>query len=161
VSRNCHQSNTHWLNIHILQVGSVPSIKFFENLKAVRRRRHRDFDGSTVFGRGLVGVTTCIVMSTQSGRRCDTTPRHTWIITTSWETLAGGRFEFKRFTILVFKFIRERVEIEGASKGHGDNEIGRCDKGMGRRVGIVASCEVAVVRGNDRVRLALLDVLFT
>jgi hypothetical protein len=50
------------------------------------------------------------------------------------------------------------LTVQSSSDGHSDDKVGRCDEGVGGRVGIVASSEVTVVGRDDRVGLTLLDV---
>ncbi|KAI6755925.1 hypothetical protein HG531_005031 [Fusarium graminearum] len=54
--------------------------------------------------------------------------------------------------------VGERVEVKGASNRHGDDQIGRGDERVGGRVTVVSAGEVTVVRRDDGVGLALLDV---
>ena len=94
------------------------------------------------------------------------------------KTSTSGLLEHELVAVLVLEGVGERVEVQGAGKRHGDNEIGGGDEGVGGGVGcksqylenvssrwemltIVTSSEVTVVRRDDGVGLALLDIAYT
>ena len=139
---------------------AVPGLEGREDLETVGGRGDLDADGGTVLGGGLVGVLASIV-------------------TLGRETIAGGGSEHELVAVLVLELVGHGVEAKGASNGHGDDEIGGSDEGVGggvalRKAGqlatsgsmvgrgrcayVSATGEVAVVRSDDRVGNALLDV---
>ena len=77
------------------------------------------------------------------------------------KTSTSGLLEHELVAVLVLKGVGEGVEVQGAGKRHGDNEIGGGDEGVGGGVGVVTSSEVTVVRRDDGVGLALLDIACT
>ena len=89
-----------------------------------------NLDGSTVRGRGLEGILSGIV----TARR---------------ELLAAGVRELEWLAISANEGVSERVEGKVASESHSSDNIGRCDKCVGSRVGIVTSGEVTVIGGDD------------
>jgi hypothetical protein len=119
---------------------TVPGLEGLEELKTVRLGVDGDVDGSTVLGRSLVGVLTSVV----AARR---------------ELLAGGVGELELLAVGALERVRNGVEGEGSTEDHGGNEVRGSDEGVGSRVGVVATGEVTVVGGNDRVGGALGDVL--
>ena len=77
------------------------------------------------------------------------------------KTSTSGLLEHELVAVLVLEGVGERVEVQGAGKRHGDNEIGGGDEGVGGGVGVVTSSEVTVVRRDDGVGFALLDIAYT
>ena len=51
------------------------------------------------------------------------------------KTSTSGLLEHELVAVLVLKGVGERVEVQGAGKRHGDNEIGGGDEGVGGGVG--------------------------
>lgn len=123
----------------ILGVLAIPRREGLEDLETVRARGDLDLNGSTVGRRSLVGILTRIESSVG-------------------ETLSARRSEEELVAILVLQLIGERVKVEGASNGHGNNKIGGCDERVGGGVAVVATSEVTVVGREDRVGLTLLDI---
>jgi len=119
---------------------AIPSIERLEDLETVRTRRNLDLDGRPVGRRSLVDVLT-------------------WVVTICWETGTNGLFELEVLTVGVLEAVGERVEVQSASQGHGDDHVRRSDESVCGRVGVVTTSEVAVVRRDDGVLLTLLDVL--
>lgn len=91
------------------------------------------------------------------------------------KTSTSGLLEHELVAVLVLKGVGERVEVQGAGKRHGDNEIGGGDErvsgGVAAKVStrtngmcgqeflrIVSSGEVTVVGRDDGVGGALLDI---
>ena len=118
----------------------VPGGEATEELKTVTSGGDSDADGGTVGGRSLVGV-------------------HTGVVATLGETVTGGGLEHEVVAVLVLEGVGERVEVQGTSNGHGDDQIGRGNEGVGGRVGVVTASEVTVVGGDDGVGITLLHVL--
>lgn len=118
---------------------AIPGLESSEELQTVTGGGDSDVDGAAVGGRSLVGVTARVVAL-------------------GGETLSSRRLEQEFIAVLVLQLVSEGVELECTSNSHGDNKVGRSDEGVGSRVGIVTASEVTVVGGDDRVRLALLDV---
>jgi hypothetical protein len=57
--------------------------------------------------------------------------------------------EFERLPIRANEGVRERVEGECSGEGEGGDEIGRGNERVRGGVGVIAACEVSVVRGDD------------
>jgi hypothetical protein len=91
------------------------------------------------------------------------------------KTSTSGLLEHELVAVLVLEGVGERVEVQGAGKRHGDNEIGggneRVSGGVAVKVStrtdgtcgqgflrVVSSGEVTVVGGDDGVGGALLDI---
>jgi len=119
---------------------AVPRLEWLEDLETVGGWRDGNVDLGAVLWRSLVGV-------------------HTRVVSVGWKTITGWRLELELLAVLVLEGVGERVEVEGTSQGHGDNEIWRGDESVGSVVGIVATSEVTVVGRDDRVLLALLNIL--
>lgn len=125
------------------QVGSVlaiPSVEGRQELQTVRGRSNLDVHGGAVLGRCLVRV-------------------HARVVATGRETVTGRRLELELLAILVLERVGQRVEVQRAGDGHGDDEIGRGNEGVSSGVTVVSASEVTVVGRDDGVGLALLDVL--
>lgn len=125
------------------QVGSVlavPSIEGRQELQTVRGRSNLDIDGRAVLGRSLVGV-------------------HAWVVATGGKTVTGRRLELELLAVLVLESVGQRVEVQRAGNGQGNDQIGRGDEGVSSGVTIVTTSEVTVVGRDDGVGLTLLDVL--
>lgn len=124
----------------VLGVLAIPRLEGLEDLETVGGGRDLDLDGGAVLGGSLVGVFTSIV-------------------TAGGQTITSGGLKLEFLAISSLQGVGEGVEVKVSSDAEGDNQIGRGDKGVGGRVAVVTSGEVTVVRGEDRVGLALLDVL--
>jgi hypothetical protein len=91
------------------------------------------------------------------------------------KTSTSGLLEHELVAVLVLEGVGERVEVQGAGKRHGDNEIGGGDERVSGGVAVkvstrtdgicgqeflrvISSGEVTVVGRDDRVGGALLDV---
>lgn len=125
------------------QVGgvlAVPGAESTKDLKTLTLGGDGDVQSVAVRGRGLVGVTTRVVAL-------------------GGEALTSGGLELELLAILVLQSVREGVELEGTSNGHGNDKVGRGDESVGGRVGVVTASEVTVVGRDDRVGLTLLHVL--
>ena len=122
-----------------LGILSVPGLEWLENLKAVAGGGDGHVDLGPVLGGGLVGVTAGVV-------------------SLFGQSLSSWCLEHEFFAILALKGIGQRVEVEGTGEGHGDNEVRGGDESVGGGVGVVTASEVAVVRRDDGVSLALLDI---
>ena len=61
--------------------------------------------------------------------------------------------------VVVGDGVAHRVEVEGPGESQGDDRLGRRDEGQRGGEAVVALGEVAVVRGDDGVDVALLDVV--
>ena len=115
-------------NWEVVSILSVPGLERLKELEAVAGGRDGNADRGTLSRWCLVGVLSWVEASAL------------------WETVAGGRCEEELLTILADKLVSKRVEVKASGDGHGDDEIGRSDEGMGSGVGIVTSSEVTVVR---------------
>jgi hypothetical protein len=119
---------------------SVPSLEGLQELETVRLGVDGDLDGRPVLGRSLVSVLTGIV-------------------TLGGELETGGVGELELLAVGTLERVGQGVEGQRTGKRHGGDKVGRGDKGVGGRVGVVTTSEVSVVRGDDRVLVTLLDVL--
>ena len=121
---------------------SIPCVERLEELETVGGGGDSNVDGGALGGGSLVSV-------------------HTRVVSTGGKTSAGGLLEHELVAILVLEGVGEGVEVQGAGKRHGDNEIRGGNEGVGGGVGVVTSSEVTVVRRDDGVGLALLDIAYT
>jgi len=124
----------------VLGVLAIPSLEGLEELEAVGARGDLHLNRGAVGGRSLVGILTGVESSVG-------------------KTLSGRGGEQELVAILVLELVGQRVEVERSSDGHGNDKIGRGNERVGGGVAIVATGEVTVVGREDRVSLALLDVL--
>jgi len=118
---------------------SIPGLESLKDLQAVAGGGDLNSDRLPVLRRSLVGVTARVV-------------------SISRETVTRWRRELELLAILVLQGVGERVELEGTSDGHGNNNVRGGNESMGGRVGIVTASEVTVVGRDDGVGLALLHV---
>lgn len=70
----------------------------------------------------------------------------TRVVSPAWKSIAGRFLKLELAAIGSCQFIYKGVELEGASNGHCDDEVGRGDEGVGGRVGVVAASEVTYVK---------------
>ena len=68
-----------------------------------------------------------------------------WVIPIHGKSITSRRCQLEVIAILILERIGERIEVQAASKGHGNNEIGRGHEGVSGWVSIVTSGEVSVV----------------
>jgi hypothetical protein len=68
------------------------------------------------------------------------------IVPAAGQAIASGLLELELGTIGRGKFVDQRIELQGASNGHCDDEVGRSDEGVSGRVGVVAASEVTYVK---------------
>lgn len=125
------------------EVGGVLAVPFgeaTENLQTLTLGGDGDIHRLTVRGRSLVGVTA-------------------GVITLGGKTLTRRGVELELLAILVLQGVGERVEFEGTSDGHSNDQVGGGDEGMGGGVGVVTASEVTVVGRDDGVGLAFLHIL--
>lgn len=118
---------------------AVPSVERLEDLETVRGRGNGNVDLGAVLRRSLVGV-------------------HARVVAVGGKTVTGRGLEHELVAILVLEGVGERVEVESTGDSHGHDKVGGGDEGVGSGVGIVTGSEVTVVRRDDRVLLALLDI---
>ena len=128
-------------NWEVLSILSVPGLERLEELETVAGWRDGNADAATLSRWCLVGVLSWVEASA------------------GWKPVSGRRLEEELLAIRTDKLVGERVEVKASGDGHGDDEIGGSDEGVGSGVGIVTSSEVTVVGREDRVSLTLLDVL--
>jgi len=124
------------------EVGSVlavPSVEGLEDLETVGGGGNSNVDLGAVLGRSLVGV-------------------HSRVVAVGGQTVTGRGLELEFIAVLVLEGVGEGVEVEGTGDGHGHDEVGGGDESVGGGVGIVTGGEVTVVRRDDGVGLALLDI---
>src|SRR3569833_2770724 len=126
-------------DLAVESVLTIPGSEGLQDLEAVRRRRHLHAHGRAVLG----GCLVCVLAR---------------VVAASREALARGRREQELVAVLVLELVGERVEVEAAGNGHGHDEVGRRHERVRSGVAVVPAGEVPVVRRDDRVRLALLDV---
>lgn len=119
---------------------AIPGLEGLENLETVGGGGDGDVHAGAVLGRGLVGVVTGVVA-------------------TSGETITRGGLEEELVAILILELVGQGVEVQGTGDGESDDEVRGGDEGVSGRVAVVSPGEVTVVRRDDRVGLALLDVL--
>lgn len=117
-------------NRQVLHRLSIPLRKRFQQLQTIALGIDLDDNGAPVLGRRLEGILSGVV--SPDGERVSR-----W--GAEFELLASG----------CGKRVGEGVERERTGKGEGGDEIGRGDKGVGGRVGVVTSSEVTVVRSDD------------
>ena len=67
---------------------------------------------------------------------------HARVVSPAWKSIAGGFLELELAAIRSSQFINQRIELEGASNSHRDDEVRRSDEGVCGRVGVVAASEV-------------------
>lgn len=118
---------------------AIPSVEGLEDLETVRGGGNGNVDLGAVLRRSLVGV-------------------HSGIVSVCRKTVTGRGLELELIAVLVLERIGQRVEVEGTGDGHGDDEVRGGDESVGSGVGVVTRGEVTVVRRDDRVLLALLDI---
>lgn len=118
---------------------AVPWLEGLQELESVRLGVNGDLDVASVLGRSLEGVLSRVV-------------------TSSGEFVTGRVGELELLAIGTLQGVGQRVEGQVTGKGHGGNEIGRGDKGVRSRVGVVSASEISVVRSDDGILLSLLDV---
>lgn len=118
---------------------AVPWLERLEKLETVGSGADDDVDGSTVLRWGLEGVLA-------------------WVVATRRKLVARGIVELEGLAIGTGEGVGQGVEGQVASEGHGGDDVGRSDEGVSGGISIVTAGEVAVVGGDDRVLLALLDV---
>ena len=75
------------------------------------------------------------------------------------QRVAARRLQLELLAAGVGELVRDRVEAQVAGYGERGHDLGRGDEAVRLRVGVVAAREVAIVRGDDRVLLALPHVL--
>lgn len=109
---------------------AVPRSERLQELETVAFRVDGDLDAETILRRRLEGILT-------------------GIITTRRKLISTGVGEFKGFAIRASQGVCKGIEGEATSKGHGGDDIRRGNEGVGRRVGIITSGEVAIVGCND------------
>lgn len=124
----------------VLGVLAIPRLEGLEDLETVGGGRDLDLDGGAVLGGSLVGVFTSIV-------------------TLGRKTITSGGLELEFLAVSSLQGVGERVEVKVSSNAESDDQVRGGNKGVGGRVAVVTSSEVTVVRGEDGVGLALLDVL--
>lgn len=124
---------------HVDTVLAVPRLEGLEQLESVGSGRHIDNNLSSVSGRGLVGV-------------------HAGVVTSVGKTLSGGLLELELLSVRVLEGVGQGVESQVTGNGESGDEIGRGDESVSLGVRIVSASEVSVVRRNNGVLLALLDV---
>ena len=127
-------------NREVLSVLAIPRLEGLEQLETVGGGCDGNVDRRAILGRSLEGVLARVVAA---GRKL----------------VARRVAEFELLAICALQRIRDRVEVETTGKDHGGDEIRAGDEGMRCRVSVVAASKVAVVRGDDAVLGALLDVL--
>lgn len=59
---------------------------------------------------------------------------------------------------VTLKLVSEWVEIQSSGDAEGGDQFWGGDETVGGRIGVITTCEVSVVRCDDGVLLALLDV---
>ena len=123
----------------VLSILTIPGREGREELKTVGGGRNGDLDGLAVRRRSLVGVLACVVA-------------------VGGQTSTSGLLELELGTIRRGQFVFERVKVQASCDGHGHDKVGRGDEGVGGGVGVITSSKVAVVRRDDRVGSALLDI---
>lgn len=128
-------------NWEVLSILSVPGLERLEELETVTSWRDGNANGATLGRWCLVGVLSWVEASAL------------------WKSVSGGSLEEELLAIRTGKLVGERVEVKASGDGHGNDEIGGSDEGVGSGVGIVTSSEVTVVGRDDGVSLTLLDVL--
>jgi hypothetical protein len=126
-------------NWDIVRILSVPGLERRENLETIRGRRHINLHAGTVAWWSLI----CVFARVES---------------IGWKSGANWGFELKLFAILVFERVGQRIEVERSSNGQRQDEIRRRDECVSRRVGVVSSSKVAVIRRDNCIGLALFDV---
>lgn len=126
-------------NGNALGILAIPGLERLQNLETVRGGSNLDIDSRAVLGRSLVSVVARIIAG---GRK----------------TVASRRLEHELVAILVLELVGQGVEVERASNGEGNDQVGGGDEGVSGRVSVVATSEVTVVGGEDGVGLALLDI---
>jgi hypothetical protein len=109
---------------------AVPWCKRFQELETVALGINSNLDRCRVGGRGLEGVNSRIIAL--------------W-----WQFGARRSREFKWLAIGTNKSIGEGIEGQVAREGKCGHDIGRGNKGVGSRVGVIPSGKVTVVRGYD------------
>ena len=124
---------------HALKILAVPGLERFEQLQAQRFGVDVDLDGRRVAG-GLVRLLT----SVESARG---------------ELVSEGVAQHELLAVGTDQFRSARIEIQGSGQGQRSRQFGGGDEAVSGGVGVVTGREVAVVRRDDRVLLALLHVL--
>jgi len=125
----------------VLSILAVPCLEWLKNLKTIAGWRDGNTDLVASRRWGLVGVLSWIEVSAR------------------WKSISAWWCEEELVAILILELVGERVEVQVSGNGHRNDEIWRGDEGVGGWVGVIAASEVTVVRREDRVSLALLDVL--
>jgi len=125
---------------HVVHVLAIPLLEGLQKLKTVGGRGNLDGDLTLLGGRSLVGLLTGVVTA---GR----------------ELVTVGVGELEGLAIGTDEGVLGGIEGQVTSKGHGSDNFGGGDEGVGLGVSIVTSSEVTVVGGNDGVLGALGDIL--
>jgi len=73
--------------------------------------------------------------------------------------VAGGIREPEWFAVRTDESVREWVESKITGEDESGDNVGGGDEGVSGRIGVVATSKVTVVGGDNRVDIALLDVL--
>ena len=81
------------------------------------------------------------------------------IVAVGGKAVAGGLLELELGSVGRSQEILDWIEVQGTRNRQSHDKVRRSDEGVGGRVGIVTSSEVTVVRRDDGVGLALLDIL--
>lgn len=84
---------------------------------------------------------------------------HTEVKAFGGKSVAGWRLKLDLLAVWRGERVGERVEVHAAAEHESGHDLRGGDERVRRRVRVVASGEIAVERGHDRVLVALLDVL--
>lgn len=126
-------------NGHVLRILLVPWLEGLQELQTIALRIDGNVDGHTIFWRGLEGVLA-------------------WVVTGRGELESRGLGELERLSVRTDQLVLGGVKSEITRKGHSGDQVWGSDECVRGRVGVVATSEVAVVRSDDRVLLAFLDI---
>lgn len=78
----------------------------------------------------------------------------TRVESSSWELHSRGRVQEDLLAVCAYQGVLLRIEGQVSGNGKGGDQLRRGDKGMGGRVGVIASGKVTVVGGDDGVGLS-------
>jgi hypothetical protein len=109
---------------------SIPRFERLQDLQTFAVGINRDLNVHAILRRRLEGILSRVI---STGRK-----------------LVSRRVrEFEGLAIGTNESVSKGVEGKGSTERHSGDDVGGGDKGMGGRVGIIASSEVTVIRCDD------------
>lgn len=144
---------------HIRQILPVPLVEWFQELQTVRLRIHIDPHRAAVRFRRLVRVLTRVETLGRELIRERVGQFELLPIASCTEKARTSPCASDGQSFPTGELVGEGIEIQAAGNAEGRHQFRRGDEAVRGRVGVVASREVSVVRGDDGVLLPLFHVL--